>query len=236
MLDYFGLSSSRWREPAQGTRHVIHPGWPEATPTVRLRESEVFPAGAAVRLRPLCRRDGERWREQRLLDEAFLRPVEPTVPTSWQEAHSAQAWRNHLTHLRRAARGGIVVPLAIEVDGRFAGQFTVGNIQHGSICECWVGYWVFSGYTGAGVASAACALGVDHAFRRIGMHRVTATYLPDNPASGAVLAHAGFTKEGYLRRNLHIDGRWRDHCLVAIVRGDYPSTAVGRLRSAGRID
>ncbi|MFS0468126.1 GNAT family N-acetyltransferase, partial [Corynebacterium striatum] len=87
----------------------------------------------------------------------------------------------------------------------------------------------------AGVATAACALGVDHAFRRVGMHRVTATYLPDNPASGKVLKACGFREEGYLRRNLHINGAWRDHHFVALNREDFSTTAVDRLRSAGRI-
>src|SRR5699024_571571 len=79
--------------------------------------------------------------------------------------------------------------------GQFAGQLTLGNIQHGGISDCWIGYWVYSKYTGAGVATAACGLGVDHAFRRIGLHRITATYMPENPASGKVLMANGFRKK-----------------------------------------
>lgn len=137
--------------------------------------------------------------------------------------------------LRESARSGSVLPLIIELDGDFVGQVTLGNIQHGSIGECWIGYWVHSAVHHAGVATAACALGVDHAFRRVGMHRVTATYLPDNPASGKVLKACGFREEGYLRRNLHINGAWRDHHFVALNREDFSTTAVDRLRSAGRI-
>lgn len=74
--------------------------------------------------------------------------------------------------------------MVIELDGRFVGQLTIGNIQHGGISDAWIGYWVSSAVTGRGIATAACALGVDHAFRRIGLHRLTATYLPSNPASG----------------------------------------------------
>ena len=133
------------------------------------------------------------------------------------------------------AQQGTVVPMVIEVDGAFAGQVTLGNIQHGIVSECWIGYWVHSPYMGRGVASAACALGVDHAFGRVGLHRVTATYLPGNPASGKVLRTNGFVEEGYLRRNLHIDGQWRDHHFVAINIDDYPTTAVQRLRRAGRL-
>ena len=138
-------------------------------------------------------------------------------------------------NLKRLAADGAVVPLVIELDGSFAGQVTLGNIQHGAVGECWIGYWVASPHMGRGIATAACALGTDHAIERVGMHRVTATYLPYNPASGRVLAACGYREEGFLRRNLHIDGQWRDHHFVAINAEDYPTTAVERLVAHGRI-
>ncbi|MDY3127423.1 MAG: GNAT family protein [Corynebacterium sp.] len=215
--------------------HPAHPGWPEVTETVALAESHRFPHGAYLRLRPLVRADGAAWRAQRLRDEKILRPVEPTSPTSWEQSHNEAGWLSHFHFVAGAARDGLVIPLAIELNGRFAGQLTLGNIQHGSVRDCWIGYWVSSAVTGAGVATAACALGVDHAMRRVGLHRVTATYLPENPASGKVLARCGFREEGYFRRNLHIDGSWRDHYFVAVTREDYSTSAVDRLCASGRI-
>lgn len=215
MFNFFGRAS--------------HPGWPEPTPTVHI------PGGSTLRLRPLSPRDGKDWARMRVVDESILRPVEPTVPGTWEDAHSPAAWRVNWSNLRRFAADGIIVPLAIELDGRFIGQVTLGNIQHGAIGECWIGYWVYSRYSGRGIATVACALGVDHAFARIGMHRVTATYLPDNPASGRVLANAGFRPEGYLRENLHIDGAWRDHHFVAQNIDDLPGSAVERLAARGRL-
>jgi len=229
VYDPFGLAGRRFRTAASGPRDAVHPGWPEATPTVVLSD------GGEIRLRPLTAHDGRAWREQRLLDEAHLRPVEPTVPETWELAHSSATWWNVIGGLRAAVLRGQVVPLAIDLDGAFAGQVTLGTIQHGSVSDCWIGYWVHSAHMGRGVATAACALGTDHAFRRIGLHRVTATYLPDNPASGRVLAHNGFRTEGFLRRNLHIDGRWRDHHYVAQMVEDHPDTCVARLRRAGRL-
>lgn len=215
MFNFFGRAS--------------HPGWPEPTPTVHI------PGSSTLRLRPLSPRDGKDWARMRVVDESILRPVEPTVPGTWEDAHSPAAWRANWSNLQRFAGDGIIVPLAIELDGRFIGQVTLGNIQHGAIGECWIGYWVYSRYSGRGIATVACALGVDHAFARIGMHRVTATYLPDNPASGRVLANAGFHPEGYLRENLHIDGAWRDHHFVAQNIDDLPGSAVERLAARGRL-
>lgn len=215
MFNFFGRAS--------------HPGWPEHTPTVHI------PGNSAMRLRPLASGDGRDWARMRIHDESFLRPVEPTVPGTWEEAHSPVAWRANWSNLRRFANDGIIVPLAIELDGRFVGQVTLGNIQHGAIGECWIGYWVYSRYAGRGIATVACALGVDHAFARIGLHRVTATFLPENPASGKVLAKAGFRSEGYLRENLHIDGAWRDHHFVAQNIDDLPGSAVERLAARGKL-
>lgn len=253
MLDLFGIQRARFSNrapvpdrggqsvpprakavPQRSPRELTppegeHPGWPEATPAVWL------PCGWRVQLRPLMSSDGAQWRAQRIADEAILRPVEPTLPQGWRAGHSRAAWWAQMFELREAAKAGTALPLAVEVNGKFCGQVTMGNIQRGVVSECWIGYWVFSRYSGRGVATAACALGTDHAVSRVGMHRVTATYLPANPASGKVLRNNGFCEEGFLRRNLHIDGRWQDHYLVAQLAGQYPEGCVERLRAVGRL-
>lgn len=235
MFNPFGWRLARLSPADASERHPYHPGWPEVTPMVMLPESKQFPRGLRVRLRPLVSTDKGAWRRQRIADEKFLRPVEPTAVGSWKDAHSESSWRSHFHYLGSSARSGLLVPMVIEVNGKFAGQLTLGNIQHGGISDCWIGYWVYSKYTGAGVATAACGLGVDHAFRRIGLHRITATYMPENPASGKVLMANGFREEGYLRRNLHIDGAWRDHHFVALTREEYSTTAIDRLCASGRV-
>lgn len=229
MFDFFGFASRRFASPATGSRHPIHPGWPEATRTVRL------PSGARLRLRPLLSSDGAAWSQLRILDEQWLRPVEPTVAGRWETAHNAEAWRTNFSNLRGWATKGVVVPFVIELNGEFAGQVTIGNIQQGSIGEAWIGYWVASPHMGQGVATAACALGTDHGFSRVGLHRLTATFLPDNPASGRVLELVGYRREGFLRGNLHIDGRWQDHHFVAQNVDDHPESAIARLTEAGRL-
>ena len=235
MFNPFGWRLARLSPAGPSERHPYHPGWPEVTPTVLLPDSERFPQGLRVRLRPVVSSDKRAWRNQRIRDEKFLRPVEPTATGSWKDAHSEASWRSHFHYLGSSARSGLLVPMVIEVNGSFAGQLTLGNIQHGGISDCWIGYWVHSRYTGAGVATAACGLGVDHAFRRIGLHRITATYMPENPASGKVLMANGFREEGFLRRNLHINGAWRDHYFVALTREDFSTTAIDRLCAAGRV-
>lgn len=215
-------------QPAFGPRHPIHPGWQEYTRTLLVGEHK-------LRLRPLQRSDGAEWARQRIADSRILEPVEPTTMTSWAQAHTAGQWRAIFLSLNQAAQAGTVVPMAIEIDGNFQGQLTLGNIQHGSVSDCWIGYWVFSPFTGKGIATAACALGMDHGFGRVGVHRITATHLPENEASHRVLKKNGFRNEGLLRRNLHINGRWRDHYLMALTADEYTDTAVQRLIAYGGV-
>jgi ribosomal-protein-alanine N-acetyltransferase len=142
-------------------------------------------------------------------------------------------WRSTVGGLLDMARHGVVLPFAIEVDGEFAGQLTLGNVQHGVVCSCWIGYWVYSGFGGRGVATAAVALGTDHAMRQVGMHRVEATVLEDNAASRRVLARTGYREEGRLQRNLHINGQWRDHLLVAQTVEETSGGVLAGLQASG---
>lgn len=123
----------------------------------------------------------------------------------------------------------MMLPFAIELDGQFCGQLTIGNVVRGPLCSAWIGYWVARELAGQGIATAALAMGVDHGFQAVGLHRLEATVRPENDASKAVLRRVGFRDEGLLRRYLHVDGEWRDHHLVAILVDDYPDSAVGRL-------
>lgn len=126
-----------------------------------------------------------------------------------------------------------MLPYAIELDGQFCGQLTIGNITHGALKSAWIGYWVTSSHTGGGVATAALALGLDHCFGPVALHRVEATVRPENAASRAVLAKVGFREEGLLRRYLEVDSAWRDHVLVALTAEEVDGSVVSRLIRAG---
>jgi ribosomal-protein-alanine N-acetyltransferase len=191
-------------------------------------------AAGVVRLRPIRLRDAAQWSRIRLADRDHLEPWEPSAEVSWQVRHALSAWPTVCSSLRSEARKGRMLPYVIELDGQFGGQLTVGNITHGALRSAWIGYWVASAVTGGGVASAALALGLDHCFDAVRLHRVEATVRPENAASRAVLARAGFREEGLLRTYLNVDGDWRDHLLVAITADEVDGSAAARLVHQGR--
>ena len=191
-----------------------------------------MPAGV-VRLRPVRMRDAAQWSRARLAERGYLEPWEPSGELDWSVRHGVSAWPAMYTGLRAEARRGRMLPFAIEVDGRYRGQLTVGNVTHGSLKSAWIGYWVSSEITGGGVATGALALGVDHCFGPVSLHRIEATVRPENAASRKVLANVGFREEGLLRRYLNVDRAWRDHLLVAITSEEIVGSAAARLVENG---
>lgn len=200
----------------------------------QVRLGPLTTSAGVVTLRPIRARDARQWSRLRLNNRAELEPWEPSGDVDWSRRHAVAQWHPLCASLRSQARSGSLVPLVIEVDGAYAGQITIGNIARGQLQSAWVGYWVDRAVTGHGVATTAVALAVDHAFGRLGLHRVEATVRPENAGSRAVLAHAGFREEGLLRRYLHVDGAWRDHLLVAITAEEVADSMVARVVRSGR--
>ena len=57
-------------------------------------------------------------------------------------------------------------------------------------------------------------------FNGLGLHRLEAACLPGNAASQALLLKCGFSQQGYARQYLCINGKWQDHLLFDLLRGD----------------
>lgn len=219
---------SRPQQPAgmAGQPDGKHPGWPARLGTLRVRAGDVA-------LRPVRLRDGGPWRRIRVRDRGYLQRWEPSAPGTWQERHSGLSWTAQWAGLRTLARRGACLPFAITVNGVFAGQVTIGNIVRASLQSAWIGYWVDSELASKGVATAAVALAVDHAFSDAALHRLEATVRPDNAASLRVLTKHGFREEGLFERYLYVDGAWRDHVCFALTAEETGSGLVARLIDRG---
>lgn len=204
-----------------------HPGWPASLGPLLVDRG-------AVALRAPRLRDGVEWSRIRLHDRPHLEEWEPTAPATWEERNGVLAWPAQWAMLRSLGRRGQALPFMITVDGRLAGQLTVGNIVRGALRSAWVGYWVASDLAGGGIATAAVALVADHCFFVAGLHRLEATVRPENGASTRVLEKLGFRQEGLLRRYLNVAGTWRDHLCFALTVEDTADGLVPRLLRDGR--
>lgn len=200
------------------------PGWPAQL------------ADGRVGLRPMRVRDAVAWSEQRLHNEQWLTPWEgrqPGLPdATWADRHSPAAFTGMLRVLRREARAGRCLPFAITYDDGLVGQVTVSNVVRGAFQSASIGYWVDERVAGQGVVPTAVALATDHAFTRVGLHRVEANIRPENGPSLRVVRKLGFREEGRMERYLFIDGEWRDHLGFALTADDVPEGVLRRYRSA----
>jgi ribosomal-protein-alanine N-acetyltransferase len=93
--------------------------------------------------------------------------------------------------------------------------------------EIW--YLVAPESWGKGIATEAAKRLLDFGFGELGLHRIWATCLPENPASARVLEKVGMRKEGFLVKNLKIHGVWKSSFLYAMLAEEWRRAESGRV-------
>jgi ribosomal-protein-alanine N-acetyltransferase len=193
-------------------------GWP-----VTLQQGD-------VRLRPLRVSDVGAWEAVQRRNRDWLGPWEATSP----DGSAAPTFPAVVRAFRREARAGRMIPLVVEVDGRFRGQVSVTQITWGSARSGAVGYWIDRDVAGRGITPLAVAMVADHCFGTVGLHRLEVNIRPENAASLAVVRKLNLREEGVRRAYIHIDGAWRDHLSFAVTAEDVlPDGLVARLLTGG---
>jgi [ribosomal protein S5]-alanine N-acetyltransferase len=184
-----------------------------------------------VTVRPLRRRDADRWLELRARNAAWLAPWEATSPEPLRGP--SPSFAKFVRSLAAQAREGSALPFAIDHQGVLVGQITVATISRGSLQSASIGYWVSEHVAGRGITPTAVALAVDHCFGPVGLHRVEINIRPENRASLRVVEKLGLRDEGVRERYLHIQGRWCDHRTFAVTAEEVPGGLLARWQ-AGR--
>lgn len=73
-----------------------------------------------------------------------------------------------------------------------------------------IGYWVAKPFWNKGYASEALAVVLKHGFQKLNLHKIYATHLDANRASGKVMLKNGMTKEGILKDHIYKNGKYYD--------------------------
>jgi ribosomal-protein-alanine N-acetyltransferase len=182
--------------------------------------------GKRVWMRPPHANDYGPWAELRQLSRDHLRPWEP----AWAADELTRAsFRRRIRHYQREAREDTGYAFLIFDDGddRLVGGINLTNVRRGATQSASLGYWLGRPHTGAGRMTDAVSALVLYAFGQLRLHRIEAASMPSNAASIRVLERTGFTREGFARQYLRIDGHWADHLLFARVDG-LPAEAEAR--------
>ncbi len=187
--------------------------------TVSFSEPMPAVAGEGVSLRVPQNADYAEWAALREASRAFLTPWEPTWPS---DDLTRGAFRRRIKRYADDQRSDLAYAFLIFRDGDNAlvGGLTLANIRRGVAQAGSIGYWVGAPFARKGYMTAAVRALIPFCFRTLRLHRVEAACIPGNAASVALLEKTGFTREGYARGYLCINGIWQDHLLYARLQDD----------------
>jgi ribosomal-protein-alanine N-acetyltransferase len=174
--------------------------------------------GSRVMLRPLRADDWESWREVRLRCRYWLERWEPSPdvgsidPALDREAFRSRcgAW-DRQRHFDAAYGFGMFL-----LDGRFAGEVSLGSVQRGPFQMGYVGYWIDEALAGSGYVPEGVVLIMQYAFDVLQLHRIEAAIVPRNASSRRVADKLGLRDEGNAVRFLQIQGAYEDHIRYAM--------------------
>ncbi|MGO4728860.1 GNAT family N-acetyltransferase [Paenibacillus sp. 2KB_22] len=102
-------------------------------------------------------------------------------------------------------------------DNMLVGTVSLFHVMRGPLQSAYIGYDLDQKSNGRGYTTEAVRLVVDHGFHKLKLHRIEAGAMTHNIASIRVLEKVGFQKEGIARQNVHINGKWEDHQILAIL-------------------
>ena len=133
-------------------------------------------------------------------------------------------------YLRRARRNNQESFFVIAADtGALAGVINLNDIVRYAQQSATLGYYAFTPHAGGGLMRAGLVLVIEHAFRKLRLHRLEANIQLTNVRSRSLVRGLGFCREGVARGLLKIGGRWRDHERWALLADDWRSAQARRV-------
>jgi ribosomal-protein-alanine N-acetyltransferase len=187
--------------------------------TVSFNETMPGVAGSGVTLRAPHSGDYAEWSALRESSRDFLVPWEPTWPS---DDLTRSAFRRRLKRYAEDQRTDAAYAFLIfrNDDNAMVGGLTLANIRRGVAQAGSIGYWIGAPFAKKGYMTAAVRALIPYSFTALRLHRLEAACIPNNAASIRLLEKTGFTREGYARGYLCINGAWQDHLLYGRIKDD----------------
>lgn len=130
----------------------------------------------------------------------------------------AEVW---IASLREGIERGEVASFAVTLsaDRRLIGGVRLQIDERHARGE--LGFWVGRPYWGRGYATEATRAVIGYGFSSLGLHRITATHLSRNPASGRVMEKCGMVHEAHLREHIRKWGVYEDVDVRGILHDEW---------------
>ncbi len=84
-----------------------------------------------------------------------------------------------------------------------------------------LGYWVAKKYWNKGYCTEAAEAMVEYGFHKLDLHKITATHISRNPASGKVMEKIGMKKEGFFKEHVIKWNKYEDIVNYGILRNEW---------------
>ncbi|MCB9848896.1 MAG: GNAT family N-acetyltransferase [Phycisphaeraceae bacterium] len=140
-----------------------------------------------------------------------------TLPHPYTEADA----HDFVDRVEAGMEAGNRVTFLIRRRADGAGVGTIGLVLEPPHHRAELGYIIRLSERGQGYATEACRGVLAYGFGELGLHKITAAWFTDNPASGRILEKLGFHEEGRLREHFFRGGRWRDTVSVGLLRQEF---------------
>jgi len=145
----------------------------------------------------------------------------PWEPQRTPEYFTEQHWLAEIERIGRIVSADQGLPQVLlhrdRPDGPFVGRCNLSNVVRGAFQAAHLGYSLDREAEGRGLMAEAIRAVIACAFGPMNLHRLMATYMPENARSARTLERLGFVREGLAPAYLHIAGAWRDHVLTSLV-------------------
>ena len=141
------------------------------------------------------------------------------IPHPYREEDARQWVR--ITQESFQQQTGYAFALELRATGEFIGGIGLNLELRFDRAEA--GYWLGRPYWDKGLATEALGALLRFGFEELKLHKIYATHIAENPASGRVMRKNGMVKEGELAQHTKRDGRYQDLWQYRLLWSEYAS-------------
>ena len=189
---------------------------PEPLPT-RNRTTERFV------LRPFRRRDAGALYRAVAASQSELAEYLPWAARAYTRSNAVLFIRDSVRSWRESKAYDFTVR-RLDEPGEHLGNVSIWHLSRPSRSGE-IGYWIRTDATGRGIATEVAGEALRIGFAELGLHRLILRIAVGNTSSERVAEKLGFTREGVLREEIEVGGRWLDHSLWSMLDREYRSSA-----------
>lgn len=171
--------------------------------------------GERIYLRHLTPFDAQKLFEYELSNKEFFIPTSFTRTDSY---YTLDRFRKNIESYTKEIeeKSSLRFGIFLNSNHKLIGMIALNDILW-PLKTSYVGYSLDLKHTKQGYMYEALKLIIDYSFNELKLHRLEAGVMPSNHPSYKLLERCGFVREGLLRKNVHINGRWEDHYIYGLL-------------------